>query len=505
MADRGGVASGGAGETLFSRAHLAATASFSLVMFLTGFAALAVVPTLPTAARDLGGVSLFPLVAGCFVAASLLGGVLGGHWADRSGARGPLAAGMALTVVTLVVSATSTSIWQLAAGRFLDGLAAGAVAVSVNAAIGQAYPERLRPRALALMSACWVIPSLTGPPLAGLVSAWWSWRVVFYGLAVLMVLPALVLVTVLRGPSWRGTAEVREDRAARPPLLLAALVSLGAALGQYGVSGWDVRHLLFAAAALCLLVVCAPRLLPVGTWRAARGLPATVLLRGLASGTYFTIEAFVPLMLIAERKVAPVVTGLAFTGAAVVWAGASWVQGRLLENRPRHRLVAAGAVVMTAAVALAVAGTLPGVPALTAASSMIVAAVGMGLLDPSLTVLSLAHSPRDRQGRASSAMQTSQNLGQISVMALYSVVLNACLGAGASGLAGYGAAFGLLAMPTLVIAVLAGRARGTGGTASRTVVGSGAADGSGAAPGARTDPGDGASSSPAGGSGTGVP
>ncbi|MGW5236838.1 MFS transporter [Streptomyces nodosus] len=452
---------GAAEERLFSRTHRAATTSFSAVMFLTGLAALAVVPTLPTAARDLDGVSLFPLVAGCYVAASLLGGVMGGHWADRSGARRPLAAGMTLTVVTLVVSAASTSIWQLAAGRFLDGLAAGMVAVSVNTAIGHAYPERLRPRALALMSACWVVPSLTGPPLAGLASEWWSWRVVFYGLAALTLLPALALVVVLRGPSWQGAPEVLDGPPSRPPLLLATAVSLGASLGQYGVSGWDGRRLLFAAGGLLLLVLCAPRLLPPGTWRAFPGLPATVLLRGLSSGVYFTIEAFVPLMLIAERGVAATVTGLAFTGAAVLWAAASWVQGRL-DHRPRHQLVAVGSLIMTAAVALAVAGTLPGVPALTAAAAMLVAAVGMGLLNPSLTVLSLSHSPLGRQGCASSAMQTNQNIGQIMVMALSSAALNACLGAGTSAPTGYGAAFGLLLVPSLLIALLAGRTRTTG-------------------------------------------
>lgn len=446
-------------DGLFSKQYRTATFSFSVVMFLTGFAALAVIPTLPTAARALDGVSLFPLVAGCFVTASLLGGVLGGHWADRSGARRPLAAGLALAVVTLVVSATSISVWQLAAGRFLDGLAAGMVAVSINSAIGQAYPERLRPRALALMSACWIIPSLVGPPLSGLVSEWWSWRVVFFGLAILTLPPALALMVVLRGPSWQGTASLSVEHASRPPVLLAAAVSLGAALGQYGVSGWDLRHLLFLAAGVGLLVVFAPQLLPLGTWNASRGLPATVLLRGLSAGTYFTIEAFVPLMLIDERHVAAVVTGLAFTGAAVVWAAASWVQGRLLETQPRHRMVAAGALVMMAAVALAMVGTLPGVPAATAASAMLVAAVGMGLLDPSLTVLSLSHSPDGRKGYASSAMQTNQNLGQIGVMALSSAVLNISLGLGTAELAGYGAAFGLLLAPALLLVLLAGRTR----------------------------------------------
>jgi len=253
-----------------------------------------------------------------------------------------------------------------------------------------------------------------------------------------------------------------DDRPTRPPLLLAGWVSLGAALGQYGVSGWDVRHLPFLAGGLGLLVALAPRLLSPDTWRAARGLPVTVLVCGLSCGTYFTIEALVPLLLIDERHVPTVVIGLAFTGAALMRAAASWVQGRLLENLPRHRLVVAGAVVMAGAAVLAVAGTLSWTPGLTAVAAMPVAAVGMGLLNPSLTVLSLSHSPPGHQGRASGAMQTNQNLGQIAILALSSAVLNAALGAGTSQLTGYGAAFALLLAPALLIVLLAGRARGVG-------------------------------------------
>ncbi|WP_229868805.1 MFS transporter [Streptomyces inusitatus] len=448
---------------MFSGAYAAATYSFAAVMFLTGLAALAVIPTLPTAARDLDGVALFPLVAGCFVAASLLGGVLGGHWADRAGAPRPLAAGMALAVVTLLVSGASTSIWQLAAGRFLDGLAAGMVAVAINTAIGQAYPERLRPRALALMSTCWIVPSLIGPPLAGLVVEWWSWREMFFGLAALTAVPALIVVAQLRGGSWSpeprpSSGEPSATGAARPPLLIATAVSIGAALGQYGVSGWDARHLLFAVAGFALLAVFAPRLLPPGTWRAARGLPVTVLLRGLASGVFFTLEALVPLMLVTGRDVSPPAIGLAFTGAALAWAAASWVQGRL-ESCPRERLVVAGALVMVAAVAPAVVGAHPSMPSPVAGSSMVVAALGMGLLAPAVTVLSLAHSPADRLGHASSAMQTSQNLGQIAVLGLASALFNLLAQGGASDTAGYATAFALLLLPCALLALLASRAR----------------------------------------------
>ncbi|MFF0391808.1 MFS transporter [Kitasatospora sp. NPDC004615] len=428
-------------------------------MFLTGFAALAVVPTLPTAAADLHGVALFPLVAGCFVAASLLGGVLGGTWSDRAGARDPLAAGLVLTVLTLLVSAASTSIWQLAAGRFLDGLAAGMAAVAINAAIGQAYPERLQPRVLALMSACWVIPSLVGPPIAGLVSELWSWRVVFYGLAVLTALPTVLLVPILRRHTLPRTLD---EHPPRPPLLIAAVVSVAAALGQYGVSGWDARHLLFVAVGAALLIAFAPRLLPTGTWRALRGLPTTVLLRGLSSGTFFTLEAYVPLLLITERHVNPVISGFAFTGAAIAWAEGSWAQGQLFRHTPRHRVVALGALVMSAAVALAVLGTFPAMPALTAAPAMPIAAIGMGLLSPALTVLSLTHSLAGREGRTSSAMQTNQNLGQVGVLALASAVLNTCLALGTAQLTGYATAFTMLAAPVALLVVLAGRARAAG-------------------------------------------
>ncbi|MGW0938261.1 MFS transporter [Streptomyces sp. NPDC002666] len=466
-------APGGAEERLFSRTYAAATIGFAAVMFLTGFAALAVVPMLPVAARELDGVPLYPLVAGCFVAASLFGGVLGGDWADRAGAGRPLAAGVVLAVVTLIVSATSTTIWQLAVGRFLDGVAAGMIAVAINTAIAHAYPDRLRARALALMSTCWIIPSLAGPPLAGLVAEWWSWRAVFFGLAALTVIPSLAVVLLLRSRSWQAPSEdpapesgrpafdPSAEGASRPTLMVAAAVSVGAALGQYAVSGWDLRHLLCGVAGLALLVVFVPRLLPPGIWRAARGLPAAVLLRGLTSGAYFTLEAFVPLLLTTARRVPPVQTGLAFTGAAIAWAGSSWLQGRLQGRVSRHRLVTAGALVMGAAVAVAAVGTLPELPALTAAGAMVLAAVGMGMAAPSLTLLSLTHSPPDRQGYASSAMQTSQNLGQMAVMGVAAALFNLLLGLGSADLPAYAAAFGLLLLPSVLAATLAVRARST--------------------------------------------
>jgi hypothetical protein len=83
----------------------------------------------------------------------------------------------------------------------------------------------------------------------------------------------------------------------------------------------------------------------------------------------------------------------------------------------------------------------------------------MGLLVPSLTVLSLSHAPSGRQGYASSAMQTNQNLGQITVLGVSAALFNACVGAGSTDFVGYRAAFGLLLAPSILAALLATRAR----------------------------------------------
>ncbi len=56
-------------------------------------------------------------------------------------------------------------------------------------------------------------------------------------------------------------------------------------------------------------------------------------------------------------------------------------------------------------------------------------------------------------------MQTNMNLGQVVVLAFATAVLNAGLAAGASRLGGYAIAFSLLLVPTLLVAVLAVRAR----------------------------------------------
>jgi MFS family permease len=152
---------------------------------MVAFEAMGVGTAMPALVADLGALSLYawPFVA--FMAANVFGTVLGGRWCDLAGPRIPLVAGPVLFGAGLLVAGTAASMPQLLVARVLQGLGAGTLTVAVYVLIAVVYPERTRPAIFGLMSSAWVLPSLIGPPVAGVVtggcpgtgcfSAWCRW------------------------------------------------------------------------------------------------------------------------------------------------------------------------------------------------------------------------------------------------------------------------------------------------------------------------------------------
>lgn len=124
-------------------------------------------------------------------------------------------------------------------------------------------------------------------------------------------------------------ADPPADPPANPPatfdrrrIRLALGISLGAGLLQYAAQDLRPLSLLPGAVGVALLVPAVLGLLPRGTYRAARGLPSVVLLRGVAAGSFIAAESFVPLMLVTQRGLSPTLAGfsLAAGGGRGRWA-----------------------------------------------------------------------------------------------------------------------------------------------------------------------------------------
>src|SRR6201986_4371754 len=100
-----------------------------------------------------------------------------------------------------------------------------------------------------------------------------------------------------------------------------------------------------------LAVPALRRLTPPGTLRARPGLPATVLIRGLLTFTFFAGDAYVPLTLTSIRHTTPTYAGVTLTVSTVAWTAGSWLQARAIQRRTPGMLVGAGLALVLAGLA----------------------------------------------------------------------------------------------------------------------------------------------------------
>ncbi|WP_457098322.1 MFS transporter [Microbacterium sp. P5_E9] len=418
------------------------------IIFLAGMQSLAVTTVMPIVSADLDGAALYAVAFAGPLATSVIGMVAVGAWSDRSGPLLPLTAAVALFVAGLVLAGAASSMEVLVVGRLVQGLGTGGQTVALYVVVARVYPPALHGRVFAAFSAAWVVPSLIGPFLAGVVTEYLHWRWVFFGIAALTTVAYAVVALRLRGtPMHTGTPSTARIG---PRLACAVAVAAGAlALSLAGALGaW--AWLVVAASALVIGVASRP-LLPRGTLRAVRGLPSVILMRGLIAGALFGAEIYVPYLLIDDYGFSPTWAGLGLTAAALAWAAAADVQGRFGDRLGNTRITLIGTGLLTAAMVIAAATAALHLPAAVVISGWALAGGGMGLMYPRLTVLTLAYSTPQDQGFNSSALSIADSIGAATSIAVMGLVFTALVGTDA----GFPAVF-LIATVLALVALVPG-------------------------------------------------
>ncbi len=401
---------------LFGPRRRATTVGVLLLILMVAFEAMGVGTAMPALVAELGTVSLYALPFVAFMAAAVFGTVVGGRWCDLSGPRVPLVLAPVLFGAGLVTAGTAGSMAQLLVGRVLQGLGAGSVTVAIYVLIALLYPERIRPAMFGSMSSAWVLPSLVGPPVAGLVTERLSWRWVFFGLVPVVVLALALVVPAVR--RLDGPDPSRERAPRRRGLVLAAF---GAAAGVSGISAASERigvgGALIAVGALVVLVPSIRRLLPAGVFRARRGVPTVVAARGLCAALFFTSNSYIPLALTSTHRWSLAAAGIPLVVGSLGWSAASIWQGRH-PDLPRARLLRIGFCLLAAgAGALLLVAPSWGV-AWLAVPVWAMAGLGMGLCFPSVAFLLLRLSDPAEVGFHTSAAQMSDQLGSATMIAV---------------------------------------------------------------------------------------
>ncbi|HEX8509722.1 MAG TPA: MFS transporter, partial [Propionibacteriaceae bacterium] len=296
--------------------------------------------------------------------------------------------------VGLVVAGSSLHMTQLVSGRLVQGLGSGVINTAIFVCVAQVYSTDQRPQVFTYISTAWVLPAFVGPPVAAWLTEHLSWHWVFFAVIPLvlagtvMVMPSLRLLT----RSYRPPVDVSAGPGPAP-LWAAAVVAVAAAVLQLAGQrlDWVAAGLLLVG--LVALATTVPRLMPGCFTRFGRGLPAVIIVRGLLAGAFVGGEAFLPLMLVEEKKVALVMAGAALTVASLGWLTGSWLQSQSWVRLRRDRLITWGCLSVAVGLgSVTLAAFLPSLSFWVVAVGWIFSGLGMGLATPStaLAVMSLS-------------------------------------------------------------------------------------------------------------------
>ncbi len=412
-----------ADPSILSRRWLPLTSAVVGTISLTAFNILSVVAALPQITAELGDVALLSWVITGFLVTATLATMLAGPVMDAFGVRATFRATMAFFLAGSVACALAPSMLALVVFRGVQGIGAGLAFSVATAAIGLAYPERLRPRALAALSVAWGVMALGGPTLAALFVATTGWRGIF-----LINIPIAIGAAALgwsRMPSRPAEAERGFEVGVGGVLILGAFTVVS-------LVGFSDASLASAVAVVVAAVLAA------GYWVYTRRAPAPVIERryfarhpigttnlafGLAFGAALGVDAYLPIYVKAGLGYSVVISAFSVAFLTLGWTTASLAMSRLLDRYSETPAALVGFGLLIPAIAVGLAVYDADTPIALVLAVAFVLGLGVGTLAMSLLNLLYAVADPAEVGRATAAHQYLRGLFQTYAAALVGAIM----------------------------------------------------------------------------------
>ena len=397
------VASGG----IWSPQYVAVTLANLTIVAIAAFDGLALVAALPAIADDLGDVALLPWVITAFLATSAVAGITAGPIIDAIGVRRTFRVTGVWFLAASALAAIAPTMPLLVAARALQGIGGGLVISVALAAVGLAYPGRLRARAFAANSMVWGVMGFGGPVITAGLLALGSWRMIF--------VVQLPITAVALAAGWRTLPSTR-DRAARVAtdvrgIALVTILVGGSlvAVSQVGTNWWIAgisasvavaggvafwRHTGRARDPLVERVHLTR--FPLKRVHITAGL---VLVAGLAADNYL------PLYMQTTRGRSESFAAFSVVFLTVGWTAAAFVVSRLLEHRHESEMILAGSILMLPAIAIAGLGVALTWPIAVIFAGFFLMGAAIGFVSTSGLTLLQSSADDSEMGRVNSAHQ----------------------------------------------------------------------------------------------------
>jgi EmrB/QacA subfamily drug resistance transporter len=360
-----------------------------------------------------------------------------GSLADRYGRRLVFAIGLVVFTVMSAVCAAAASIEMLDAARAVQGLGAAAMFATSLALLADAFPDaRARAGALAAYGATIGASFAIGPAVGGALTSGLGWRWVFH-----VNIPIGVLCLDI------AIAKVRESREshARPVdklglvTLTGGLFLLVLGLLRGNELGWGstaiLAELAGAAVLLTAFVIVQARgkmpMLPLSLFRsgAFTGAQATAF---AISASFFAVFLYATIYMQHVLGLSAIEAGLVYLPSTMTILFVSAATAQLAEKVHPGALISVGLLLVAAGMALL--STLGVDSSWTAVlPGTIVAGIGTGLFNPSVTAVALGSVPAEQSGLAAGVNDTFRQAGiAVGVAALGALIPQDVLAGGSA-------------------------------------------------------------------------
>jgi MFS transporter, DHA1 family, multidrug resistance protein len=175
-------------------------AILSSVSFTVALGYGIVAPSIPAFARQFGvSTTAAASVISAFALMRVVGALPAGRLVDRFGERRIMAVGIAIVALSSALAGFSESFVQLIVLRGVGGLGSAMFGVSAQTLLLRTVAAEQRGRASGLYSGGFLLGSISGPAIGGLIAAW-SLRAPFFIYGVMLLIPAGIALAVLRDP-----------------------------------------------------------------------------------------------------------------------------------------------------------------------------------------------------------------------------------------------------------------------------------------------------------------
>jgi MFS family permease len=356
--------------------------------------------------------------------------ITGGKIGTMIGRRRAFSIGCVIYGAGSLTTALSPSLGVLIFGwSFLEGIGAALIMPAIVALVASNFPAAQRPRAYGLVASAGAIAVAAGPLIGGAVTTYWTWRLVFAGeVVIVVVILALTRKIQDTPPAGRSSLD----------LVGVALSAAGLGLAVFGVLrsgewGWVLAKpgapdLLGISATLWLVVAGllivriffwwegrvgargGEPLIDVGMLRNARlvgGLTMFFFQFLLQAGLFFTV----PLFLSVALGLSALDTGVRLLPLSVTLLLAAVGIPKFWPRASPRKVVSWGLAALLAGILSLIGALEAGAGPEIVTIPLLLAGLGVGALASQLGAVTVSAVPDELSGEVGGLQNTSTNLG----------------------------------------------------------------------------------------------